>query len=143
MKRGMSRGRTSRSNFAGRKVNTTLCRRSAAELARRQVNVIVAAGGAAPRAAKAATATIPIVFVTGADPVNDGLVASLNRPGGNLTGINILTTALEPKRLELLHEVLPRTDAIALLVNPTHPAADAQVREVEAAGASWGGGSSC
>ena len=107
---------------------------SAAELARRQVNVIVAAGGAAPRAAKAATATIPIVIVTGVDPVNDGLVASLNRPGGNLTGINILTTALEPKRLELLHEVLPRTDAIALLVNPTHPAADAQVREVEAAG---------
>ena len=111
---------------------------SAAALVRRQVNVIVAAGGAAPRAAKTATATIPIVIVTGVDPVDDGLVASLNRPGGNLTGINILTTALEPKRLELLHELLPRTDAIALLVNPTHPAADAQVREVEAAGGALG-----
>ena len=111
----------------------------AADLIRRQVNVIVAAGGpAAPRAAKAATGTIPIVFSSGADPVKDGLVASLNRPGGNLTGVYILTTALEPKRLELLREVLPKTAAIALLVNPTYPAADTQMRDVEAAALAMG-----
>ena len=90
----------------------------AAELVRRQVNVIAANSPAPVLAAKAATTTIPIVFATGYDPVAAGLVASLARPGGNLTGVTSLTAEVGPKRLELLHEVVPTATAIAVLVNP-------------------------
>jgi len=94
----------------------------AADLVRRQVTVIVAAGGGvAAQAAKAATTTIPIVFLAGVDPVELGLVASLNRPGGNVTGISNISLSLDAKRLELLHELVPEANVIAILVNPNGP----------------------
>jgi len=89
----------------------------ALELVRRRVAVIAAGGAAAAVAAKAATTTIPIVFAVGIDPVDSGLVASLNQPGSNITGVNSLTVELAPKLLELIHEVLPAAKTIALLVN--------------------------
>jgi putative tryptophan/tyrosine transport system substrate-binding protein len=92
---------------------------SVADLVGRNVDLIVAGGGPSALAAKSATSTIPIVFLIGIDPVATGLVASLARPGGNLTGISLLINELMPKRLELLSELAPRASAIALLVNPT------------------------
>jgi putative ABC transport system substrate-binding protein len=107
----------------------------AADLVRRPVTVITTSGGTPPAlAAKAATTTIPIVFVTGGDPVQVGLVASLARPGGNLTGVTSLNAEVGPKRLELLHELVPTATAFATLVNPTNPRnAEAQTRDLQAA----------
>jgi putative ABC transport system substrate-binding protein len=106
----------------------------AAELARQRVPVIVAAGGnVAAFAAKAATSTIPIVFVVGSDPVRDGLVASLARPGANITGVTLFTSELGAKRLGLLRELVPTAAVIAVLRNPSSPAAQPQARDVEAA----------
>jgi putative tryptophan/tyrosine transport system substrate-binding protein len=111
----------------------------AAQLVRRQVAVIVTAGGIATTlAAKEATTTIPIVFAVSDDPVKHGLVASLARPGGNLTGFNILSTELTAKRLELLREMLPRASRITVLVNPASVYTQTTVREVEAAGRAIG-----
>jgi putative ABC transport system substrate-binding protein len=93
----------------------------AAELVRRHVALIVAAGSASALAAKAETTTLPIIFSAAVDPVAVGLVASLNRPGSNLTGVTSLNIEVGPKRLELLHEVVPSATSMALLVNPTNP----------------------
>jgi putative tryptophan/tyrosine transport system substrate-binding protein len=106
----------------------------AADLARRRVSVIVATSTPGALAAKAATSTVPIVFSVGVDPVEAGLVSSLSRPGGNLTGVSILNVELGAKQLELLHEVVPAATKIALLVNPTSPAlADPLSRQLQAA----------
>jgi putative ABC transport system substrate-binding protein len=94
----------------------------AAELVHRRVIVIAAGGSASSVAAKAATATIPIVFETASDPVTLGLVASLNRPGGNLTGVTNLNVEVVQKRLQLLRELLPAATIIAVLINPSAPA---------------------
>ena len=110
-----------------------------ADLIARRVAMIMATGGSAPAiAAKAATTTIPIVFTGGADPVKAGLVASLNRPGGNAIGVVNIEAELTAKRLELLRELVPTADLIAVLVNPASPAAETQAFEVERAARTLG-----
>ncbi|HET7020063.1 MAG TPA: ABC transporter substrate-binding protein [Xanthobacteraceae bacterium] len=109
----------------------------AADLVRRQVAVIVA-NTPTMQTAKAATNTIPIVFVSADDPVRLGFVASFNRPGGNATGVYFLIAALEAKRAELLHEIVPKTTTVALLLDPNFPSAAAQSREMQGALRSFG-----
>jgi putative ABC transport system substrate-binding protein len=111
----------------------------AADLIGRKVTVIVAIAGNAPaQAAKAATATIPIVFVSGGDPVSGGLVASFNRPGGNVTGVSWVATALVPKQLELPRRLAHDPAVIGALVNPSYPDHDVQQRELQEGGAAIG-----
>jgi putative ABC transport system substrate-binding protein len=111
----------------------------AAELVRLQVAVIITPGSTpATRAAKAATSTIPIVFSVGADPVQMGLVDSLNRPGGNLTGFSEMNAAIAPKRFELLRELVPNAARFGVLVNPKNPISEFAVREAQAAAAMIG-----
>lgn len=103
----------------------------AAELVRSQVSVLVATGGEpSVLAARAATSSIPIVFTTGGDPVQMGLVASLSRPGGNATGVSLLTTAPEAKRLGMLHELVPNVTVFGVLIDPNYQQADVQAREI-------------
>jgi putative ABC transport system substrate-binding protein len=103
----------------------------AADLVRRQVAVIITDSTPAALAAKAATQTIPIVFGVGSNPVEIGLVASLNRPGGNLTGVSLLNVDIAAKRVELLHELVPAATQIAVLVNPTNPAGEDLLKEAQ------------
>jgi ABC-type uncharacterized transport system substrate-binding protein len=111
----------------------------AADLVRRQVNVIAAFAGDIPAVvAKAATTTIPIVFLNGADPVKSGLVASLNRPGGNVTGISLLAGTVNAKRLDLIHELVPRVALVAVLNNPIVTEAETRLRELQEAARTLG-----
>jgi putative ABC transport system substrate-binding protein len=105
----------------------------AADLAGRKVDVIAAIAAPSTLTAKNTTSTIPIVFLTGTDPVADGLIASLARPGGNLTGVSILTLEMMPKRLELISELVPKARRIALLVNPNNPNAEPIIRAAQEA----------
>jgi putative tryptophan/tyrosine transport system substrate-binding protein len=111
----------------------------AADLVRRQVNVIAAFAGDIPAVvAKAATTTIPIVFLNGADPVKSGLVASLNRPGGNVTGISLLAGTVNAKRLDLIHELVPRVALVAVLNNPIVTEAETRLRDLQGAARTLG-----
>jgi putative ABC transport system substrate-binding protein len=111
----------------------------AADLVRHEVSVIAALGGDTPAfAAKAATKTIPIVFLNGVDPVKSGLVASLNRPGGNVTGISLLAGAVNTKRLELIHELVPQVASVAVLDNPIVTEAETRLRDLQEAARTLG-----
>src|SRR6516225_6316246 len=103
------------------------------DLVRRNVNLIIGGGDAAIIAARAATATVPMVFVTGDDPVKLGYVSELNRPGGTVTGVTFLSNTLRTKQLELLHELVPNASVIGMLVNPKIPTSKDRIREQWAA----------
>ena len=113
-------------------------RQLAAELVRLKVDVIVTTGGSSTQAAKEMTTTIPIVFTLSADPVGDGLVASLARPGGNVTGLSDLHSVLVTKRLELLKEVVPTATRVSVLLNPAFPAHPRQLKDIQAAAPAFG-----
>ena len=110
----------------------------AADLVRRQVTVITAGGAVAARAAKEATANIPVVFTSGADPVANGLIKSLSRPGANLTGVSLLAAEMGAKRLELIRDLLPKARTVAMMINPTFPGAETEMARVEAGGRTIG-----
>src|SRR5262249_21172277 len=123
-----------RLNTAGPKVSTTDCQQWLSSWSAKRFRVIVTGANVAALAAKSATTTIPIVFILAEDPVQLGLVASLSRPGGNVTGINFVSGELTAKRLELLHELVPAATRIAVLVNPADATATATtLRDLETA----------
>ena len=109
-----------------------------ADLIKRKVTVIMAGGPPAAQAAKTATSSIPVVFTSGDDPVQIGVVTSINHPGGNVTGVHVLFTELEFKKLSLLREVVPKADVVAALVNQSRPIANSQTAELEAAAKKFG-----
>jgi putative tryptophan/tyrosine transport system substrate-binding protein len=118
--------------IAGQRIRSLDCPHWPTELANRQVSVIVAGGSpASALAAKSATTAIPIVFMNAADPVGIGLVASFNRPGGNVTGVTLLSTELLAKRLGILRDLLPSVRKIAMLINPIRPGVDAQKTQMQ------------
>jgi putative ABC transport system substrate-binding protein len=136
---GYEDGRSVRVEYSSAEGNYDRLPALASELVRHRVDVIAAVGGSpAVLAAKHATKSIPIVFVVGVDPVKLGLVTSLNRPGGNVTGVVNLALELGPKRLQLLREMLPTATAINVLINPHSPVADAAEQEIQAAGRTLG-----
>jgi len=110
----------------------------AADLVRRQVALIAAIGDPSPFVAKAATATLPIVFLSGSDPVRRGVVVSLNRPGGNMTGASVVTGVLVGKRMQLLREVVPTAAVFAMLVNPNNPNAETDTQDAKEAAQTLG-----
>ena len=111
----------------------------ASDLVRRQVAVITATGNTvSPLAAKGATTTIPIVFVAGSDPVRDGLVASFNRPGGNITGVSIISSTLVSKQFELLHELVPQVAVVRILLNPSNPNVGFELSDLQSAAQTMG-----
>ena len=136
---GFSAGRNVAIHYAWANGNPAHLQALVAAVLNRNVAVIVTIGGRLPAsAAQAATRSVPIVFEVGADPVASGLVASLNRPGGNMTGVHLLTADLNAKRLDLLHQMAPRALTIGLLTNPTHPGAQGIEKEVRDAAAALG-----
>jgi putative tryptophan/tyrosine transport system substrate-binding protein len=111
----------------------------ASDLVRREVVVIAATGDTvSPLAAKGATTTIPIVFVAGSDPVKDGLVASFNRPGGNITGVSIISSAVVSKQFELLHELVPQAAVVGILLNPSNPNVGFELSDLQSAAQTMG-----
>ena len=135
----MSRDKMWRSNTAGRTVTMIGCRHWQPTLVGRKVSVLAAGGGIPPAlAAKAATSTIPIVFLMGSDPLKAGVVTSLNRPEGNVTGVSFLINSLGAKRVELLSQMVPRASTIGMLANPTNPDADIETRDAQAAAQALG-----
>jgi len=128
-----SKAATSRSIPDTLRTSVTGCKGLAADLVRRQAALIYVTDNPSALAAKAATATIPIVFRIGADPIQLGLVASLNRPGGNMTGVSFLVTTTGASRLQMLHDAVPNAVQIGLLVNPANPYAELDTREAQEA----------
>src|SRR6185437_7390916 len=131
-------GQNVRVDFRWAEGNYELLPELALDLVRRDVSVIVAGGGSPALAAKNAARTIPIVFISGGDLVGSGLVTGLKRPGGNATGINLVSTALNEKRLRLLHELVPNTTLIAVLINTGNPNAANQLADIQQAARSLG-----
>jgi putative tryptophan/tyrosine transport system substrate-binding protein len=131
-------GQNVRLDFRWAEGNYELLPELALDLVRRDVSVIVAGGGSPAVAAKNATRTIPIVFISGGDLVGSGLVTGVERPGGNATGINLVSTALNEKRLRLLHELVPNTTLVAALVNTSNPNAANQLADIQQAARSLG-----
>src|SRR5207248_3852924 len=127
----MSKARTWQSNIAGPQISSADCRYWPQKWCNDRIVIVAGGSPASALAAKSATTTIPIVFMNTADPVSIGLVASFNRPGGNITGATLLSAELAPKRLGIVRDLLPAVTKIAVLVNPTRPRVDAQKTQVQ------------